>query len=213
MHAQEAIAHLIDDDTDVRQALRWLVESVQIGVREFGSIAEFLESPRPAGPGCIVLDVRMPGMSGMEFLNRMVSFGIDLPVVMLTGHGTIPMATRALRAGAVDFLQKPFNEDILLDRVQEAVEKSRLAIAHNSARELLGLLSAREDEVVRRVAAGRHNKEIARELGLSPRTVEAHRAQAMQKLGVHTPAELTALVLDSTREPAQSSLFLPGEST
>ncbi len=195
MDTQAATAHIIDDDADVRHALRWLIESVQIGVREFGRVAEFLEAPRPSGPGCIVLDVRMPGMSGMEFLERMASFGIDLPVVMLSGHGTIPMATRALRAGVVDFVQKPINEQLLLDRVQEAVDKSRRALAERTAAARLALLTAREADVVRLVAAGRHNKEIARELGLSPRTVEAHRAQAMKKLGVHSGAELAALTL------------------
>lgn len=196
MHTQEAIAYLIDDDTDVRHALRWLFESVSIAVREFGSVTEFLEAPRPVCPGCIVLDVRMPGMSGMEFLDRMSSFGIDLPVVMLSGHGTIPMATRALRAGVVDFVQKPVNEQLLLDRVHEAVEKSRRALAARAVAARMAALTARETDVVRLVAAGRHNKEIARELDLSPRTVEAHRAQAMKKLGVHTAAELAALALN-----------------
>lgn len=195
MQMQKATAYIIDDDADVRHALGWLIESVQIGVREFGRVAEFLEDLRPTGPGCIILDVRMPGMSGMEFLDRRASFGIDLPVVMLTGHGTIDMATRALRAGAVDFVQKPINEQLLLDRVQEAVDKSRRALVGKADDVRLAALSVRETEVARRIAAGLHNKEIARELGLSPRTVEAHRAQAMRKLGVHTSAELATLVL------------------
>lgn len=137
---------------------------------------------------------RMPGMSGMEFLARMERIGIDLPVIVLSGHGTIPMATRALRAGAVDFIQKPVNEQLLLDRIQEAIEKSRERQAHRPAASLDDL-SPREREVVERVAAGLHNKDIARELGLSPRTVEAHRAQAMRKLGAGTTAELVAMVL------------------
>lgn len=195
MNTAEATVHLIDDDPDVRQALAWLLESVQLAVQSYASIAAFIDAYRARRPECLVLDVRMPGMSGMEFFGRMGEFGIDLPVVMLSGHGTVPMATRALRAGAVDFIQKPLNEQLLLDRVQEALEVSRGKAAETAQAMGLQGLSEREREVVERVASGRHNKEIARELELSPRTVEAHRAQAMRKLGVHTTAELVALVL------------------
>jgi FixJ family two-component response regulator len=195
---EAAIVHVIDDDPDVRRALAWLIESVQLRVRSYPAIADFLDAwhlGAHAGAGCLVLDVRMPGMSGMEFLDRMEGLGIDLPVILLSGHGTIPMATRALRAGAVDFIQKPLNEDLLLDRIQEAVGKSRARQARKTDAACLTALSAREREVVERVAAGVHNKDIARDLGLSPRTVEAHRAQAMKKLGTATTAELVALVL------------------
>ncbi len=192
---EAATVHVIDDDPDVRNALAWLIESVQLRVRTYPAIADFLDAWHESeGAGCLVLDVRMPGMSGMEFLARMDKLGIDLPVIVLSGHGTIPMATRALRAGAVDFIQKPVNEQLLLDRIQEAIEKSRARRVHRPAASLDGL-SPREREVVERVAAGRHNKDIARDLGLSPRTVEAHRAQAMRKLGAGTTAELVALVL------------------
>lgn len=195
MEMLDVIAYIIDDDADVRLALRWLIESVQIAVREFGSVAEFLKGFHPGSPGCIVLDVRMPGMSGMEFLDRMAAFGIDLPVILLSGHGTIPMATRAIRAGAVDFIQKPINENLLLDRIQEAVDKSRQALAKKEVSDRMAQLTSRETEVVRLIAVGRHNKEIAVALGLSPRTIEAHRAQAMKKLDVHTTAELVTFVM------------------
>lgn len=193
---EDATVHVIEDDPDVRNALTWLIESVQLAVRTYPAIADFLDARHAcAGPGCLVLDVRMPGMSGLEFLQRMERVGIDLPVIMLSGHGTIPMATRALRAGAVDFIQKPVNEQLLLDRIQEAIEKSRAQLQQRPGAANLADLSQREREVAERVAAGRHNKDIARELGLSPRTVEAHRAQAMRKLGVGTTAELVALVV------------------
>lgn len=196
---EKATVHVIDDDPDVRSALTWLIESVQLGVRTYPAIADFLDSWSECdGPGCLVLDVRMPGMSGMEFLTRMERLGITLPAIMLSGHGNIPMATRALRAGAVDFIQKPVNEQLLLDRIQEAIEKSRARHTHKLAATRLAALSLREREVVKRVAAGLHNKEIASELNLSPRTVEAYRAQAMRKLGAGTPAELVALVLSQT---------------
>ncbi len=195
---ENATVHVIDDDPDVRSALAWLIESVQLSVCTYPAVADFLDAWHECeGPGCLVLDVRMPGMSGMEFLQRMERIGIDLPAIVLTGHGTIPMATRAVRAGAVDFIQKPVNEQLLLDRIQEAVDKSRAHMAHKPAAGLEHL-SPREREVVERVAAGRHNKDIARELGLSPRTVEAHRAQAMRKLGTGTTAELVAMVVRRT---------------
>ncbi len=191
-----ATACLIDDDADVRHALRWLIESVQIDVREFGRVREFLESPRPDGPGCIVLDVRMPGMSGMEFLDHLATFKIDLPVIMLSGHGTVPMATRALCAGAVDFVEKPVNEQLLLDRVHEAVAKSRRIQAGKTRAERLSVLTDRELEIIRLVVEGGHNKDIARALGVSSRTVETHRAQAMHKLGARSAAELAAMLIE-----------------
>ena len=182
-----ATVHIIDDDPSVRDALIWLIESVHLRARAYPAIADFLDAWHGIdGPGCLVLDVRMPGMSGMEFLARMEQLGIDLPVIMFSGHGTIPMATRALRAGAVDFIQKPVNEQLLLDRIQEALEKSRAHLLQKPAGAGLEGLTPREREVVERVAAGAHNKDIARALKLSPRTVEAHRAQAMKKLGVAT---------------------------
>jgi FixJ family two-component response regulator len=193
---ETATVHVIDDDPDVRSALTWLIESVQLQVRTYPAIADFLDAWHESeGAGCLVLDVRMPGMSGMDFLGRMERIGIDLPVIVLTGHGTVPMASRALRAGAVDFIQKPVNEQLLLDRIQEAIEKSCARLKRKPAMASLDGLTSREREVVERVAAGRHNKDIARDLGLSPRTVEAHRAQAMRKLGAGTAAELVALVL------------------
>lgn len=195
MQQTEAIVYVVDDQSDVRGALAWLIESVQLKVRTYPAIADFLDHYHEGGCACLVLDVRMPGMSGMDFLDRMPSLGLDLPVILLSGHGTIPMVTRALRAGAVDFIQKPVNEQLLLDRIQEALERSRQQQCRNVICERFSELTARELEVVLRIVAGGHNKEIARELGLSVRTVEAHRAQVMKKLTVCTVAELVALVL------------------
>lgn len=195
MEQAETTVHVIDDQPDVRAALAWLIESVQLRVCTYPAIADFLDEYRAGGCGCLVLDVRMPGMSGMDFLDRMPALGLELPVIMLSGHGTIPMVTRALRAGAVDFIQKPVNEQLLLDRIQEAIERSRNQLFRKSIADRLAELTTRELEVVSRIAAGSHNKEIARDLGLSSRTVEAHRAQAMRKLEVHTVADMVALVL------------------
>lgn len=191
----ETTVHVIDDDLNVRRALAWLIESIRLEVRTYPSIADFIDEYRNGSCGCLILDVRMPGMSGMEFLDRMQALGTDLPVIMLSGHGTIPMVTRALRAGAVDFIQKPVNEQLLLDRIQEAIQRSRQQISRRSASVRISALSTREFEVVSRIAEGKHNKEIARDLDLSARTVEAHRAQAMKKLDVHTVADLVSLVL------------------
>lgn len=187
--------YVVDDDAGVRAGLQYLIESVALKVHSFASLIEFIDHYRPGGVGCLVLDVRMPGMSGMEFLERRDAMGIDMPVIMLSGHGTIPMATRALREGAIDFVQKPINEQLLLDRIHEAVTLSEQRQATKSALNRFSTLSPREREVVEQIARGLHNKEVARVLGLSPRTVEAHRAQAMKKLGVHASADLIATFL------------------
>lgn len=183
---------VIDDDPDVCTALAWLIGSIGLETRTFSSIAAFLAAWRSdaSGGGCLVLDVRMPGMGGMEFLEHMRDMHIDLPVVMLSGHGTIPMATRALRLGAVDFVQKPVDEQLLLDRIQEALARDRQARARRDTRARLENLTEREREVAHLVATGRHNKEIAHALGVSTRTVEGHRARALHKLGVASAAEL-----------------------
>ncbi|TAN77958.1 MAG: response regulator transcription factor [Gallionella sp.] len=207
MEKSNATVYIVDDDPDVREALRYLIESVQLEARAFPSIAEFLDSYRPGNPGCMVLDVRMPGMSGMEFLERREPLGVGLPVIMLSGNGTVPMATRALRSGAVDFVQKPVNEQLLLDRVHEAIDLSRKQMEQESLACRLSGLTPREMEVVRKIADGLHNKEIARQLKLSNRTVESHRAHAMRKLDMHTTADLVALVVRQGAAPggAQNS--------
>jgi len=190
------VVYVIDDDPDVCTALAWLIGSVGLETRGFSGITEFIDAWQGNGKdgGCLVLDVRMPGMGGMEFLERMREMRIDLPVIMLSGHGTIPMATRALRLGAVDFVQKPVDEQLLLDRIQEALARNGQARARREMNARLEDLTEREREVVRLVAAGRHNKDIARALGVSARTVEGHRAHALHKLGVATAAELAVLL-------------------
>lgn len=190
------VVFVIDDDPDVLTALAWLIGSIGLETRTFSGISEFLAAWQGNGGdgGCLVLDVRMPGMGGMEFLEHMRQMRIDLPVIVLSGHGTIPMATRALRLGAVDFVQKPIDEQLLLDRIQEARARDRQARARRDANARLEKLTEREREVARLVAAGRHNKEIARALAVSVRTVEGHRAHALHKLGVATAAELAVLL-------------------
>lgn len=206
MEQGAATVYVIDDDADVCSALCYLIESVALAASAFRSLTDFLDAYRPGGLGCLVLDVRMPGMSGIEFLERRENIGIDLPVIMLSGHGTIAMATRSLRAGAIDFVQKPVSEQLLLDRIHEAIEICRRQRAHRTAVDRITMLTPREMEVASQIAAGRHNKEIALALGLSDRTVETHRANAMKKLGAHTTADLvTALLMQpvSRNEPHQ----------
>ena len=188
------VVFVIDDDPDVCAALAWLIGSIKLQAHTFASIAAFLDAWRPGTPGCLVLDVRMPGMGGMEFLEHMRSLHIDLPVIMLSGHGTIAMATRALRLGAVDFVQKPVDEQLLLDRIQEALARGKKARVRQETNAQLTALSKREREVAGLMATGRHNKEIARTLGLSARTVEGHRARALHKLGVSSAAELILMM-------------------
>lgn len=189
----ELMVYLIDDDETVREALCYLIESVGLKVRPYGRIIDFLDEYRSVGIKCLVLDVRLPGMSGMEFLEHIQHSEIDLPVIVLTGHGTVSMASRALRMGVVDFIQKPHDDQLLLDRIHEALERSRMDCERREHSDRFFALTPREQEVVSLIAQGRHNKEIAHALGISCRTVEAHRMDAMRRLDVRSTAALIAL--------------------
>jgi FixJ family two-component response regulator len=192
-----AIIHIVDDDDSLRAALDSLFRSVGLAVRGHASVADFLAAPREDAPGCLVLDVRLPGISGLDFQDRLDELGIGLPVVLMTGHGDIPMSVRAMKAGAVDFLAKPFRDQDMLDAVAAAVErdKARRAEKNDEAglRDLYATLSPREREVMALVTAGKMNKQAAYELGLSEVTVKIHRGAAMRKMGAKTLPDLVRM--------------------
>jgi len=189
--------YVVEDDAAVRDALAQLLEAKRFRVRPFESAERFLEAYEPGQAGCLVLDMHLPGMSGIDLQAVLAARGIDLPIIFLTGHGDVPSSVRALRAGAVDFLQKPFESRMLLARVGEALAQDaarRLERAsREAARTALRELTAREREVLPLMLAGHSSKDIARRLAISHRTVEIHRARIMHKAGAKTLLELAAI--------------------
>ena len=200
----EPTVFVVDDDEAVRDSMKWLVESVGLRVEIFESAQAFLAGYDPGRPGCLVLDVRMPGMSGLELQERLAEEDIGIPVIVMTGFGDVPTAVRAMKTGAVDFIEKPFNDQAMLDLIHDSLERDaemrRERSVKAAARAQLEKLTQREREVMRLVVSGMSNKEIARELDIAPKTVEAHRAKVMEKMGVGSLAELvqTAAVSDSS---------------
>ncbi|WP_322414867.1 response regulator transcription factor [Mesorhizobium huakuii] len=190
----EQVVFVIDDDPAMREALDSLLRSVGLGVRCFGSVAEFLGAPRPDIPSCLVLDVRLPGKSGMDFQKELAHSGTPLPVIIMTGHGDIAMSVQAMKIGAVDFLPKPFREQDLLDAIAAALDKDRLhrtqSAEIDTLRERLATLSEGERSVVALVVQGRLNKQVAGDLGVSEITVKVRRARAMRKMQAGSLAEL-----------------------
>lgn len=199
-----ALVYVVDDDEGVRHGLQLLLASGGVQTACFADPLDFLDSCQGNTPGCVLLDVRMPGMSGLDLQQRLHDRGVRLPVIVLTGHADVPMAVRAMKVGAFDFIQKPFNEQQLLDRVFEAIAQDRQRRARDSERaaiaERLQRLTPREREVLDRIVAGQANKVIARELAISERTVELHRAHLLQKMGLRSVAQLVQAVL-STQIP------------
>jgi len=202
------IVHVIDDDPSLRTALDSLFRSVGLETRLFGSAPEFLQSGQTGAAGCLVLDVRLPGLSGLDFQAQLASANIHMPVVLMTGHGDIPMSVRGMKAGAVDFLTKPFRDQDMLDAVTVAIERDRATRAENSGleglRALHAELSPREKQVMALVATGLMNKQIAFELGLSEITVKIHRGAAMRKMNAKSLADLVKMAeaLKLTPSPA-----------
>jgi two-component system response regulator FixJ len=194
----EPVIHVIDDDEAMRDSLSFMLQSSDIAVRTYESAVEFLAGLDSLAPGVIVTDVRMPGLSGLELVRRLRDQGLDFPVIVMTGHADVPLAVEAMKAGAVEFLEKPFEEEVLLRAVQIALrggppgqdptEKKRL-------RAIFEALSPREQQVLDGVVAGKLNKVIAFELGISPRTVEVYRANMMSKTGAHGLSELVQMVM------------------
>jgi FixJ family two-component response regulator len=197
MSKDQAVAFVVDDDPSMRRSLDSLLRSVGLDVRLFASAQEFMQAARPDAPGCLVLDVRLPGMSGLTFQQELVKAGEALPIIFLTGHGDVPMTVRAMKAGAAEFLTKPFDDQVLLDAIHAAIERDRAR-----RRDAAGLaevqgcyrtLTPREREVMKLVVAGRVNKQIAAELGLSLVTVKVHRGQVMRKMLARSVAELVRM--------------------
>ncbi|AWK89122.1 response regulator transcription factor [Azospirillum thermophilum] len=193
--------YVVDDDPAMLHSLAWLLGSVGQEVTAFASAEEFLRAADLGRPGCVVTDVRMPGMSGLELQEALTRAGSVLSVIVITGHGDVPMAVRALRSGAVDFIEKPLNDQLLLDRVHEALQKSARvwAVGARKAelRDRLARLTPRERQVASLVAAGKPSKVVALEVNLSPKTVEAYRHNIMEKLEIASVADLTRLLLEA----------------
>ena len=197
MVEERAVVFVIDDDPSMRFALEDLVSTVGLEVRAFAAPQEFLQSKPPDAPGCLVLDVRLPGMSGLTFHKELARLGVALPVIFITGHGDIPMSVRAMKAGAVEFLTKPFHDQDLLDAIHTAIEcdrkRRREAVRLAELRERFATLSERERQIMTLVVIGRPNKQIAAELTLSEMTVKVHRGQVMRKMHAGSLPELVRM--------------------
>jgi FixJ family two-component response regulator len=201
MPKSEPTVFIVDDDEAVRDSLKMLMNSVGLESECYASAQEFLEDYDPDRPGCLVLDVRMPGMSGIDLQERLVAMHSVHPVIFITGHGDVPMAVHAMRAGAVDFVQKPFSEQALLDRIHQSLEqdsKSRTLLGRREEiAERIAQLTPREKQVMELVTDGKANKVIAIDLGVSERTVEIHRARVMQKMGAESLPHLVRMAIQA----------------
>ncbi len=191
------IVFVVDDDPSVRRATERLVHSAGFDVETFGSAAEFLASARPERPACLVLDVRLPGRSGLDLQRELTGSGMDIPIIFVTGHGSIPMTVRAMKAGAVEFLTKPYRRNDLLHAIRAAIERDRVAREHaleaTELRQRHERLTPRERDVMALVVTGMLNKEIAGELATAERTIKFHRAHIMQKMKAESLAELVRM--------------------
>jgi RNA polymerase sigma factor (sigma-70 family) len=205
MNEPEPTVFVVDDDPAVGDSVRLLLKSVGLRSEVFLSAPAFLDAYDPDRAGCLVLDVRMPGMSGLDLQTHLQEIGSALPIIFVTAHGDVPMAVNAVKAGATDFIQKPFRDQELLDKIQEALEADRRARAEQSGvaeiRSRLAALTPREKEVMDLVVEGMPNKNIARTLGISQRTVEIHRARVMEKMEVRSVSKLVQAVLKAGANP------------
>ena len=197
MSETDGLVFIVDDDASLRESLKNLIRSVGLRVEPFSSAQEFLRSKRPDMPGCLVLDVRLPGLSGLDLQKRMADSDIEMPIIFITGHGDIPMTVRAMKAGAVEFLTKPFRDQDLLDAIQQALERDRTGRKQRKEiedlRRRFDLLTQREREVMALVVTGLLNKQIAGELGTSETTIKIHRHQVMEKMAANSLAELVRM--------------------
>jgi two-component system, LuxR family, response regulator FixJ len=203
MKERPATVFVIDDDEAVRTSLRLLLKSVGLPVETYGSAQEFLDQFDGDRAGCLVLDIRMPGMSGLDLQQKLNSVHSITPIVFITGHGDVPMAVEAMQAGAVDFIQKPFRDQELIDRINRALDTDRANRAElrerDEIRRRMGQLTPREREVLHLVTQGKANKVIAGDLNVSQRTIEIHRARVMEKMGATSLAHLVRMVIEAER--------------
>ncbi len=199
MIPKKGTVYVVDDDEAVRDSLQWLLEGKDYRVRCFDSAESFLSRYDPREIACLIVDIRMAGMSGLELQERLIERRSPLPIVVITGHGDVPMAVESMKKGAMDFIQKPFDEEQLVALVERMFEHARSAFAQHqqsaSREALLAKLTGREAQVLERIVAGRLNKQIADDLGISIKTVEAHRANIMEKLNANTVADLLKIAL------------------
>jgi two-component system response regulator FixJ len=197
--SNKGVVFIVDDDEAMRNSLRWLIESVGRTVETYESARAFLDNHYPGRSGCLLLDVRMPGMSGLELQSQLESHDIRLPVIILTGHGDVGMAVKAMKAGALDFIEKPFDDELLLAAIEKALTEDAEKREERASRaEILARMSQltkRESQVMEMVTNGKSNKEIAAELNVSAKTVEAHRAHVMEKMQAGSLAELVRMAM------------------
>jgi FixJ family two-component response regulator len=195
--SERAVVHVVDDDASMRDALEGLFDSVGLTTQSYGAAGQFLAAPPVDKPGCIVIDIRLPDMNGLDFQVQLAQMGVRLPVVMMTGHGDIPMTVRAMKRGAVDFLSKPFHDQDMLDAVMAAIERDRQRRAVDSGisqlQQRFATLSPREQQVMLLVTSGKMNKQVAGDLGISEITVKIHRGAAMRKMSSRSLAELVKM--------------------
>jgi FixJ family two-component response regulator len=197
MKGADGIVFVVDDDSSIREAIKNLVGLEGLRVETFGTAQDFLRSERPELPGCVVLDVELPGLSGLDLQRELTAHGINLPIVFITGYGDIPMSVRAMKAGAMEFLTKPFRDQDLLDAIHQALERDQVVRQHSreiaELRERFEALTSREREVMSMVVAGMLNKQIGFELGISEITVKIHRGRVMNKMDAQSVAELVRM--------------------
>jgi two-component system, LuxR family, response regulator FixJ len=202
----EPTVYIVDDDPDMRDSLRWLMSTVGLAVETFGSAEEFLRELAPRGPGCLVFDVRMPGTSGLDLFEELTARGDCMPVIFITAHADVPMAIRAMKSGAVEFVEKPFNRQTLLEKVQRAIKDDISRRALQANREAIHArfrrLTDKEREVLALIMDGRPNKAIASILAITARAVEMRRASLMKKLGTQSLVEMMRLALAIKEDPA-----------
>jgi FixJ family two-component response regulator len=206
MATAKPIVFVVDDDVSVRESLELLIDNEGWQPKTFASAQEFLDCPRAATPSCLVLDISLPGLNGLELQKRVAVERTDMPIIFITGHGDIRISVGAMKAGAVEFLTKPFNDEVLLTAIRQALERSRLALAHESKmqelRDRYASLTPREREVMALVVSGLLNKQVGGELGISEITVKAHRGQVMQKMKANSVAELVKMAARLQPSPA-----------
>ncbi len=200
------IVFVVDDDVSVRESLELLIRCAGWTAETFASAQEFVSRPRVPAPSCLVLDVSLPGLNGLELQQRVAAERTDMPIIFITGHGDVPMSVQAMKAGAVEFLTKPFGDDILLSAIRNALERSRAALTHEgeirALRDAYASLTSREREVMALVVTGRLNKQVGGELGISEITVKAHRGKVMRKMKAGSLADLVKMAAQLRLAPA-----------